>query len=99
MTDPYTAEARLCDDSGMVSDERVPPGSPGTMLNPELTYRQLLNNLRAHTDLPPYTGPAFQCTGSAHLAGKHVRCTNPGHLRAFNPAPGPWSPATLATSL
>lgn len=77
--DPYTAEVRLCDETGMVSDERVTPGAPGTILDPELTYRRLLNNLRGHTDLSPYTGPPFACTGSAHLAREHFRCTNPIH--------------------
>jgi len=83
--DPYTAEARLCDDAGMVSDERVPPGQPGTATDPDLTYRRLLNNLRAHTGLPPYDGPDFQCTGNAHLAREHFRCTNPRHTA--QPAP------------
>lgn len=96
--DPYTTEARLCDDAGMVSDERVAMGAPGTLLDPDLTYRRQLNNLRAHTDLPPYTGLAFHCTGSAHLAREHIRCTNPGHLQAFNPTPGPFYPATLAVT-
>lgn len=77
--DRYTAEARLCDDAGLVSDQRVTPGSPGTLLDPDLTYRQLLNNLRGHTGLPPYEGQPFRCTGSAHLAGEHFRCTNPRH--------------------
>lgn len=77
--DPYTDEARLCDDSGIVSDSRVAPGSPGTMLDPELTYRQLLNNLRRHGGQEPYTGEDFRCTGSAHLAGQHFRCTSPAH--------------------
>jgi hypothetical protein len=77
--DPYTAEACLCDDAGMVSDQRVPPGQPGTATDPDLTYRRLLNNLRAHTGLPRYDGPDFQCPGDAHLAREHFRCTNPCH--------------------
>jgi hypothetical protein len=36
MSDPYTAEVRLCDDAGMVSDERVAPGAPGTILEEAL---------------------------------------------------------------
>jgi hypothetical protein len=40
IVDPYTAEARLCDDVGMVSRERVPLGEPGTAFDPDLTYRQ-----------------------------------------------------------
>lgn len=77
----YTADARLCDDAGMISDEPVTPGSPGTTFDPELTYRRLLNNLRHYTGLPPYTGTPVACTGSAHLAGEHFRCTNPIHSR------------------
>lgn len=85
MTDPYTLEVRLCDDAGLVSNERVEPGSPGTVLDPDLTYMKLLNNLRARNRNPdarkPYTGEPFVCTGSAHLAGEHIRCTGPAHQR------------------
>lgn len=86
MPDPYTMEARLCDDRGMVSDERVPPGNPGTIFDPELTYRALLNSLRAYTDLPAYLGEPFACTGSAHLARQHVRCTSPAHATSQEPS-------------
>lgn len=83
MTDPYTMEVRLCDDDGMVSDERVEPGSPGTQFDPDLTYRKLHNNLRARNTNPdtrkPYEGPPFVCTGHAHLGGEHIRCTGPAH--------------------
>lgn len=81
--DPYTTEIRLCDDDGIVSHERVEPGSPGTAFDPDLTYFKMLNNLRlANTDpdtRKPYKGEPFQCTGSAHLAGTHIRCTSPAH--------------------
>lgn len=81
--DPFTMEVRLCDDNGMVSDERVEPGSPGTVFDPDLTYRKLLNNLRARNGSAdtrkPYEGEPFACTGSAHAAGEHVRCTSPAH--------------------
>jgi hypothetical protein len=70
---------RLCDDDGMVSDRPVEPGSHGTALDPDLTYLRLLNNLRAHTGLPPVQEP-FLCTGSAHLAGEEFLCTSPAHL-------------------
>lgn len=80
MTDPYTMDAQLCDDAGLISDAAVAAGNPGTILDPQLTYRQLLNNLRARTGLGPYTGEPFRCTGSAHLAREHVRCTNPIHV-------------------
>lgn len=82
-TDPYTMEVRLCDDRGLVSDERVEAGSPGTRLAPDLTYRKMLNNLRALNGNPdarvPYEGEPFVCTGSAHAAGEHIRCTSPAH--------------------
>lgn len=68
---------RLCDDRGMVSDERVPAGAPGTLLDPELTYRKLVNNLRAQTGLPPVE--EFHCTGSAHLAREVFVCISPAH--------------------
>ena len=87
--DPYTMEVRLCDDQGLVSDERVEPGSPGTSFDPDLTYRKLLNNLRARNTNPdaraPYEGEPFVCTGSAHVAGEHFRCTSPAHVRPEAP--------------
>lgn len=83
-TETYTLELRLCDDAGMVSDEPVEPGSPGTLVSPDLTYRKLLNNMRARNNNPdarrPYEGAPFPCTGSAHLAGEHIRCTSPAHV-------------------
>ena len=81
-SDSYTMELRLCDDDGMVSHVRVEPGSPGTLLSPDLTYLQLVNNLRARTgpigEHKRVTEP-FVCTGSAHLAGEHIRCTSLSH--------------------
>jgi len=43
-------------------------------------------------------GKDYACTGSAHFAGAHIRCTNPRHVQAFNPTPGPWYPAAMAAS-
>lgn len=80
MNDPYTQRVRFCDDNGMVSHEKVEPGSPGAILDPDLTYIKLLNNLRAWSGHPPYEGEPFTCTGDAHLAGEHFGCTNPIHL-------------------
>lgn len=73
----YDAEVQLCDDSGMVSEEPVKPGSPGAAFDPLLTYVGLANNLRAHTGHPPVD--PFHCTGSMHAAGMHFRCTSPAH--------------------
>lgn len=69
---------RMCDDDGMVSNVRVEPGSPGTALNPDLTYLKLLNNLRSHGGHAPVE-ESFHCTGSAHLAAEHFLCTSPAH--------------------
>lgn len=60
---PYTLELRLCDNEGMV----------------EGLYIDVLNGLRVLGDHDRYTGPPFPCTGSAHLAGHHIRCTSPAH--------------------
>lgn len=92
MGDPYTMEVRLCDDEGLVSNERVAPGSPGTILDPELTYLKLLNNLRGHGGHEPFDGSPFPCTGSAHLAGQHIRCTSPAH-RQGGPVDQRWAEA------
>lgn len=43
-------------------------------------------------------GTDYFCTGHAHHAGMHIRCTNPIHVREFGPTPGPWYPATLVAA-
>lgn len=82
---------RLCDDAGMVSDEPVAGGFPGSQYG--LTYRELLNNGRAANGDPdhrrPYTGEPFPCTGSFHVAGVVWRCTSPAHR------PKPIDPGTV----
>lgn len=69
---------RLCDDNGMVSDTRVEPGSPGTIEDPNLTYLQLANNLRAKRGHSPIKEP-FHCTGSMHAATMEFICSSPFH--------------------
>lgn len=73
--DPYTWQTRLCDDDGLVSDEIAHSG-PGLTL----TYLDVHHNLRVQTrpGCDRITKP-FHCTGSAHLAGMHIRCTSPAH--------------------
>jgi hypothetical protein len=94
--DEFTMEFRLCDDNGNVTDAPVAPGAPGTILDPDLTYLKLHNNLRARNRNPDTRKPVekggWQCTGHAHLAGEHIRCTSPIHsdplpagLRAGDP--------------
>lgn len=75
MSDPYTMEFRLCDDSGLVSYEKTPPN----LFAPGLTYIGQMNNLKSYTGEAPYTGAPFGCTGHAHLAVNHIRCTSPIH--------------------
>lgn len=76
MTAEYTVDMRLCDDDGMVSHQLR-----SDRTRPQ-TYLEVLNMLRAHTkpfgEHKPVQEP-FPCTGSAHLAGYHLRCTSPAH--------------------
>lgn len=90
MSEPI--EIRLCDNAGMVSDERVEPGSPGLAFDPDLTYRKLLTNLRAASGLPASDWPEIHCTGSAHLAGEVFRCTSPAHAPITSPPSAAVSP-------
>lgn len=68
----------LCDDKGIVSDELVKDNNP---FDKELTYRKLLNNLRKHSNMAPYLGEPFPCTGSVHLAGLEFICTSDAHKK------------------
>jgi hypothetical protein len=75
--DSFTAEVRLCDDEGIVSHKPVDPPNP---LQPDLTYLQQHDRLVKQTpnvQARPI-GP-FGCTGHAHLAGHHIRCTSRAH--------------------
>lgn len=71
MPDPFTLGMRLCDNDGMVAG----------------TFIDELNRLRALTRLEPWTGDPFVCTGDAHLAGEHIRCTSPAHDFGSCPEP------------
>ncbi len=68
---------RLCNDDGMVSDDKVEPDSPGTTLQPDLTYLKRANILRSWTGRPPVE--AFHCTGWMHAAGGLFICTSSFH--------------------
>lgn len=73
-TDPFTIERQLCNDDGLVDDE----------------YLESFNLLRLAT-WPRACGPvtdAFACTGHAHLAGEHIRCTSPAHQPKREPGVG-----------
>lgn len=83
-TDPFTMDLRLCDDGGLVSHEPIdePPGPRGKSLDG--SYLARLNRLRnlsrtARGDKPEFVTEPFTCTGDAHLAGEHFRCTSPAH--------------------
>lgn len=62
----YTLEWQLCDEEGIVTGP----------------YLDHINHLRTYTqpfgEHKPVT-KEFPCTGSAHLAGEHIRCTSPAH--------------------
>ena len=76
--DPYTMAARLCDDDGNVSAARHPGPFQGS-------YLDFLHHLRTLTargrgeKAPDRISEPFPCTGHAHLAGEHIRCTSPAH--------------------
>lgn len=81
MTDDYTLAMRLCDDEGQVSSKLVDAeGEPGG----DRTYLDRLNRLRrwgafARGESIDDITESFACTGSAHLAGEHIRCTSRAH--------------------
>lgn len=78
MTDPFTMTTQLCDDDGMVSHEIAFQATMPPALT--LTYLDVHNNLRAHTrGADKRVTEPFHCTGSAHLAGEHIRCNSPAH--------------------
>jgi hypothetical protein len=64
-------DLRLCDDAGMVAGK----------------YLDVLNRLRGLSGKQPYEGKPFPCTGSAHLAGEHIRCVSTAHLRPLDALP------------
>jgi hypothetical protein len=66
-----TMDLRLCDDAGMVAGK----------------YLDVLNRLRGLSGKQPYEGKPFPCTGSAHLAGEHIRCVSTAHLRPLDALP------------
>jgi hypothetical protein len=80
--DPYTMDMRLCDDAGMVSNELIDDGKPSC----DKTYLDRLNrlrniSLRYRGDEPEFITEPFTCTGDAHLAYEHIRCTSVAHRR------------------
>lgn len=81
--DPYTMSMQLCDDDGMVSHEQVDEDSVplGLTYLARHVYLQGLTDrgreyLKAH---PEIEEKPWHCTGHAHLAGHHIRCTSPAH--------------------
>lgn len=74
-SDPFTMWDRLCDDDGMVTAK---------YLDHINHLRELTNTLRGDEHCKPVT-EAFVCTGHAHLAGEHIRCSTPIHKRVLSP--------------
>lgn len=75
LDDEYTMNMRLCDDLGMVSYEPVHDDLPTA----HTSYLDRLNGLRSMSGHSPYEGEPFACTGDAHLAHEHIRCTSSAH--------------------
>lgn len=76
-------EIRMCDDNGWVSHKPVNE-QVDTL---DKSYLERHSRLAGPT-LPsgdkrrgwPFTdGEGWQCTGHAHYAGLHIRCTSPAH--------------------
>lgn len=89
MTDPYDMDLRLCDDEGVVSHEAI--SEERDTLDPSYIERHL--RLQRMTDRgreylkshPDSVKGGWCCTGHAHYAGLHIRCSSPFHLRASGP--------------
>lgn len=99
-SDEYTIEMRMCDDEGMVSYESVDEDRDITLANPGLTYLDRLNYLRnltleARGDKPKTIEEPYMCTGHAHLAGEHIRCTSFHHYSIADDAGGGNAPKPL----
>lgn len=71
----YTMDMRLCDDEGMISTRPIADGLPAE----QTSYLDRLNHLRSLGGDSRYEGGPVPCTGNAHLAYEHIRCTNPRH--------------------
>lgn len=81
MSDDFTIELRLCDDDGMVSNAPIEDVGP-TLDKSYLERHNRLAHLgdwgRGERPRPDVVEP-YTCTGSAHLAGEHIRCTSTAH--------------------
>lgn len=90
MSDKYTMEMRMCDDDGMVSHTPIEEKRDISLLDPKLTYLDRLNwlrnlTLRSQGEENDTIEEPFACTGHAHLAGEHIRCTSKAHqLKRFD---------------
>jgi len=82
MLDEFTMNLRLCDDQGKVEGH----------------YVGVLNHLRHLSGHAPYVGAPFACTGSAHLAGEHIRCTSPAHEVATGEPINGWQVSTATAT-
>jgi hypothetical protein len=83
--DPYTMEMRLCDAYGQVSAGPITAEDHKPTDRTYLDRHNRLANMTRllHADDPETVTEPFVCTGHAHLAGEHIRCTSSAHR---NPA-------------
>lgn len=91
MSDTYTIEMRMCDDSGMVSHEYVESKdrsadesfkSGETYLDRHIRLMKMTKQGREYLKAHPDIGEKpWGCTGRAHYAGEYIRCTSPAHQK------------------
>jgi hypothetical protein len=80
--DPYDIDLRMCDDAGLVSSEPVVDGDTldGSYIERFLRLKRMTSVGRENLRLKPEQAEGgWGCTGHAHLAGLHIRCTSPWH--------------------
>lgn len=83
-TDPYDMDLRMCDDAGLVSDEPVVDGNTldRTYIERFLRLKRMTPAGRENLRLRPEQAEGgWCCTGHAHLAGLHIRCSSRAHSR------------------
>jgi hypothetical protein len=90
MSDDFDIDIRLCDDDGRVSDEPIEGEHTldESYIARHLRLQRMTERGREFLKLHPNVEEGgWGCTGHAHLAGIHILCTSPAHLRTGTAAP------------
>lgn len=87
LDDPFDIDLRLCDDDGMVShkpietrDGELPTLDESYMARHLRLQRMSSRGLEYLKQYPGFGDDPWPCTGHAHMAGLHIRCSSPAHL-------------------